>query len=67
MYKAITLNQLIGELQKLAVENGEKKVLSIGSSCGKICGMDSPFTLRLENEPFTYAVAAWQHDIKEDK
>ena len=66
MYKAITLNQLINELQKLAVENGDKKVTSIGVCCGKVCGMDSPFTIRFENEPFPYTIAAWQHDIKEN-
>lgn len=64
MYKAVTLNQLIAELQKLAEENGEKRVVSIGSSCGKIQGMNSPFTIRFEGEFNTHAVAAWEHDIK---
>lgn len=64
MYKNITLNQFIAELQKMAEEHGEKQIISIGSSCGKLGGMDSPFCLRFEGEYKTNYVAAYQHDVK---
>ena len=65
MYKNVTLNQFIAELQKMAVEHGEKQISSIGASCGKVGGMNSPFCVRFEGEFNTHYVAAYQHDIKE--
>lgn len=65
MNKSITLNQLIKELEKLAVENGDKLISSIGTSCGKLGGMNSPYCFRFEGEYDTHYVAAYQHDIKE--
>ena len=65
MYKNITLNQLIAELQKLSAEYGDKPITSIGSACGKINGLTSPHCLRFEGEYDTVYVAAYQHDIKE--
>ena len=54
-----TLNELIAELQAIAEQKpkesfldftyGEMVVMSIGSSCGKIDGKDSPYCFRLKD------------------
>lgn len=64
MYKNVTLNQFIGELQKLAAEHGNDEILSIGSSSGKIAGMSSPFCFNFKGHDATEFVAAYQQDVK---
>lgn len=64
MYKGITLNQFIGELQKLAVSHGNDEISSIGSSSGKIVGMSSPFCFNFKGHDATEFVPAYQHDVK---
>lgn len=48
MKNFITLNDLIAELQKIAVDHGEDEVLSIGACSGQIDGLNSPFSVNLK-------------------
>lgn len=64
MYKGITLNQFIGELQRLAIEHGDDEISSIGSSSGKIAGMSSPFCFNFKGHDATEFVPAYQQDVK---
>ena len=64
MYKGITLNQFIGELQRLAIEHGDDEISSIGSSSGKIAGMSSPFCFNFKGHDATEFVPAFQADVR---
>ena len=64
MYKNITLNEFIAELQKLAVEHGNDEILSIGSGSGKIAGMSSPFCFNFKGHDATEFVPAFQEDVR---
>lgn len=63
MYTNITLNQFIGELQKLAVEHGNESLQSIGACSGKLFGMSAPYCLHLEGNKTLY-VPAFAEDVK---
>lgn len=63
MYKNVTLNEFIAELQKLQAEHGDKELKSIGACSGKLFGMSSPFCLHFEGDRTEY-VPAYQQDVK---
>lgn len=61
MLKNITLNDLINELQKLQEKHGNDEVLSIGSCCGLVNGMRSPYSIRFADD--SEYVPAYKNDI----
>lgn len=63
MYKGITLNQFIAELQLLAAKHGEDEIASIGSSSGKITGMSSPFCFNFKGHDATEFIPSQAQDV----
>lgn len=63
MYKGITLNQFIDELQKLAETRGNDELRSIGACSGKIFGLTSPYCLNFVGDRTEY-IPAFVEDVK---
>lgn len=63
MYKNVTLNEFIMELQKLAATRGNDELLSIGAASGQIFGLTSPYCFNFKGYETEY-VPAFSRDIR---